>query len=184
MPFGGVEKAVIEKAKKEAAEIAARAKKEAEAVVTSAVQRAEKEAAETTAKARSDAEEEARRTISGLEREMRLKGLEEKNRLLEEVIQKAAEQFKKLKPEKLAGIYGKELETADMAGSALKVAPGTKDLFRAFAAKGVNVAEDSAIEAGYVLARDDFRLDRTLATRLDEIRAEMRTELARMLFED
>jgi vacuolar-type H+-ATPase subunit E/Vma4 len=184
MPFSGVEKAVIEKAKKEAAEIAARAKKEAQAAVTSAAQRAEKEAAETTAKARSDAEEETRRAMSGLEHEMRLKGLEEKNRLLEEVIQKAAEQFKRLKPEKLAGIYGKELETTDVSGAMLMVAPGTKDLFRAFAAKGVKVAEDSAIEAGYVLVRDDFRLDRTLKTRLDEIRAEMRTELARILFED
>jgi len=184
MPFSGVEKAVVEKAKKEAAEIVVRAKKEAEAAVSAAGQRADKEAADTVAKAKSEAEEQHQRALSALERDMRLTSLEEKNRLLEEVIQKAAEQFKSVKPEKLAGICAKELEEADTAGATLRVAPGTKELFRAFSSKGVKVEEDSAIEAGYVLVRDDFRLDRTLKTRLDEVRTEMRTELARMLFED
>ena len=40
------------------------------------------------------------------------------------------------------------------------------------------VEEDPALEAGYIVVRSDFRLDRSLAARLEEIRTELRTKVA------
>jgi vacuolar-type H+-ATPase subunit E/Vma4 len=61
---------------------------------------------------------------------------------------------------------------------------GIGALFHRFASLGAAIREDESVETGYVIEGENFRLDRTLHARVEELRAEMKSELARMLFEE
>ena len=121
--------------------------------------------------------------VPTVEREVRTRALEEKNRLLDEAFSRAAREFARLGAEDLRELYGGELRELDLRGARLLVPKGSGKTFKAFLRGAGRVEEDASIRAGYVVLHEDFRLDRTLEARLEELRAEMRAELARTLFE-
>jgi vacuolar-type H+-ATPase subunit E/Vma4 len=118
-----------------------------------------------------------------LEREQRLEMLAAKNRLLEQAFAGAAEGFRGLPAERLRELYREELASTDLRDAGLRVPPGAKPEFEALLEGRARVEEDPALDAGYIVVRSDFRLDRSLAARLAEIRAEMRSKIAQLLFE-
>ena len=184
MPAEGLRKAVIERARAEAQEILARAKSEADAARASTRERAGREAAEAVENARREAAEARKRALSAVEREMRLKLLEEKNRLLEEAFSRAAQAFARLPVEELRDLYAKELEGMELPGTRVRVPARAGREFEPLLKGRAAVEEDASLDAGYVVVREDFRLDRSLAARLGDLKSEMRSELARLLFEE
>jgi vacuolar-type H+-ATPase subunit E/Vma4 len=182
MSAEGLRKSVLDKARAEADEILERAQEEANAALASATELADQAAAETVAKARRDAERARQRALSSLERDMRLKTLEEKNRLLEEAFARAATAFKAEPVQQFRSLYQKELAPLDLTGATVLVPRGAKAEFDALLAGRAAVKEAPAIEAGYIVEHAAFRLDRSLAARLEEIKAELRSEVAGVLF--
>ena len=190
MSTEGLRKAVLEKARAEAGEILARAKSEADAALASARERAGRGAAEAVENARREAAEARERALSAVEREIRLKLLEEKNRLLAEAFSRAAQAFARLPVEELRDLFAKELEGMELRGATVHVPAGAGREFEPLLkgraavrqAHGSAVEEDASLDAGYVVVREDFRLDRSLASRLGDLKSEMRSELARLLF--
>jgi vacuolar-type H+-ATPase subunit E/Vma4 len=184
MTVMGFKEAVLKRAHAERDAILSDARQRAEAVMASARERAEKRAGEIVSAALHDSEEEARKELGRLERELRIEVLREKNRVVEEALEKAGKKFRELSPSELHQLYGEELKEIDLTGATLLVPPGAGALFGPFAAHGAAIEEEASVVAGYVIERENFRLDRSLRARLMEIRAEMKTELARMLFEE
>ena len=84
--------------------------------------------------------------------------------------------------ERLRELYRRELAGIDLQGAGLRVPRGAKADFEALVGRRARVEEDPALQAGYVVQRSDFRLDRSLAARLEEIRTELRTRVAELLF--
>jgi len=113
---------------------------------------------------------------------MRVKALDEKNRLLEEALSRAAREFGRLPEEELNRLYAKEMKALDLQGTTVHVPRGAAGAFEAILAGRAPAREDGSVQAGYVVVHEDFRLDRSLAARREELRTEMRTELARVLF--
>jgi V/A-type H+-transporting ATPase subunit E len=180
----GLKKAVLDKASAEAEQIVSRARTEAEGIVSAARERAERAAVDTIEKARRDAEQKRSRAISSLEREVGLAALEQKNRLLEEVFLRAARQFTGIPARELKEVYRKELDEINLDGATVQVSRGARGEFESILGGRARVGEDASIEAGYVIVSKDFRLDKSLAARLEDVKADMRSELARMLFGD
>jgi len=179
-----MKKAVLDKARSEAAEILSRTRKEADDLMASAAKQARKNASAILEKARTESGEESEREIAAFERSMRLKALEEKNTLIDEVIERAGANFKALPSTKLMEFYSAELQPFDLSASTLRVPKGTGGLFAPMVAKGARIDEDAALEAGFVLVKEHFRLDRSLKARLDEVRSEIKSQIARILFQE
>ena len=184
MSAEGLRKNVLDNARAEADEILEQAEAEATAMLVSAREHAEAVAAEIVGKARREADHARTRALSTFEREIRLKTLEEKNRLLEEAFARAAAAFKSTPLNQLRGLYQTELAAIDLASSTVHVPPGAKAEFEAILAGRAGVQEDPSVQMGCVVVHADFRLDRSLAARLEEIRSEMRSQVAGMLFEN
>ena len=184
MSAEGLRKAVLQKARAEAEEILARARDEADAALDSARTKAEREAADAVENARRESRRARERALSALEREMRLKALEEKNRLLDEAFSRAAREFARLPAEDLRTLYEEEFEGPEIRGATVRVPPGAREEFKSLLGGTAAVEEDPSVEAGYVVVGEEFRLDRSLRARLEELKAELRAELARMLFSE
>jgi vacuolar-type H+-ATPase subunit E/Vma4 len=184
MSADGLKKAVLDRARAEAEGILAQAKKDAEGMAAAAGERAERVSKDVLDAAKRDAARTRAREVSALDRELRLKSLASKNALIDSVFVKAQEMFRQLPASDLGGMYAKELDAVDVAGATLLVARGASSQFASAQAKGATLREDDAVSAGYILVRDDFRLDRTLKARLDELRSTMRGELAKTLFQE
>lgn len=184
MTAEGLKRAVLERAGEEAEKIIAEAREKAGAIMESARKEAEGRAAEILSKASRESEEEARRELGRIERELRLEMLREKNRMVEEVLDHAAERFRNLSQTELTELFRSEVEGLDLAGAIVRVPRGMRGCCEPFAAAGADIGEDDSLDGGYVIEHEDFRLDRSLAARMNEIRAGMKTELARMLFEE
>jgi len=182
MPAEGLRKAVLERARAEAAEIEAAARARAEEIAAAARREAERAAAEIVERARREAAEARARAISAQERESRLAALEARNRLLDEAFEAAARRFEAAPAEELAALYRRELEGTELAGAVVKVPRGRSAEMERIVAGRARVEEDPAIDAGYIVVREDFRLDRTLSARLAEATGSLRAELARLLF--
>jgi vacuolar-type H+-ATPase subunit E/Vma4 len=182
MSSEGLSKAVLERARAEAQQIVAAAKKDAEASQKAAADRAERDAGDVLDRARRAAAEARSRERSSLEREMRLKALEQKNLLLERVFTDAAARFRSLPADELRSLYRGELEGVKLEGATLRVPAGGSGLFGEAQSRGARLQEDQAIDGGYVVEGADFRLDRTLAARIADLRATLRGELAQVLF--
>jgi V/A-type H+-transporting ATPase subunit E len=183
MSAEGLKNAVLETARREAGQLVAQAKAAAEQEGRQAAEQAQRAAAAILEQARLQAKREREQALAALEREQRLETLAAKNQLLEQAFAKAAEGFRTLPRERLRELYRAELAAIDLLGATLRVPRGAKAEFEALLGGSSRIEEDSALEAGYIVLRSDFRLDRSLAARLAEIRAEMRPRVAALLFE-
>jgi V/A-type H+-transporting ATPase subunit E len=182
MSAEGLKKAVLEAARGEAEGIIVRARADAESGLKQATELAEREAAAHLEQARLQAEQERRQALAARERENRLETLQAKNRLLEQAFTRAAEAFRALPMDGLKELYRRELAAVDLQDATVRVPRNTKADFEALTDKRCRVEEDPALEAGYIVERRDFRLDRSLAARLQEIRSELRPRVAGLLF--
>ncbi len=183
MSAEGLKNAVLEKARREAGRLVAEAEAAAQQEARQAEEQARRSAAEIQEQARWQAAREREQALAALEREQRLQTLAAKNQLLEQAFAGAADAFRGLPRERLAELYRAELTAIDLQGASLRVPPGAKAEFEALLDGRARIEEDPALEAGYIVARSDFRLDRSLAARLADIRAEMRPKIAALLFE-
>ena len=175
---------MLEKASAEAEQIVSQARSEAENILSAAKERAARVSGDAVEKARRDAEQEQQRAVSSLQHEVRLAALEAKNGLLEEVFSRAGRQFGSIPARELKELYRKELDALDLDGARLRVSPGARGAFESLLGGRALVEEDTSVEAGYIVESEDFRLDRSLAARLQELKGEMRSELAQLLFGD
>lgn len=182
MSTEGLKKLVLEKAREEATELLERARKRAEEIRSSARRQAERSASEIVARARAEAEASGSRARSALSRELGMRALEGRNRILDEAFERAARAFKEAPPEELQRLYRSELEGLELSGAVVKVPVGRASEMSSILEGRARVEEDPSIDAGYIVLREDFRLDRTLQARLAEARELLKTELARMLF--
>ena len=182
MSAEGLKNAVLEAARREAGQILAQARVAADQQSKQATEMAGRAAAEAVEQARLQAAQEREQELAALEREQRLETLAAKNNLLERAFAKAADSFRALPPDRLRALYLGELAAIDLEGASLRVPRGLKAEFEALAAGRARVEEDPALQAGYIVQRSDFRLDRSLAARLEEIRTELRTRVAELLF--
>ncbi len=183
MSAEGLKNAVLETARREAGQLVAQARAAAEQEDKQAAVQVQRSAADTLEQARLQAAREREQALAALEREQRLETLAAKNKLLEQAFARAAEGFRALPKDRLRELYRAELAATDLQEASLRVPRGAKAEFEALLAGRARVEEDSALEAGYIVVRRDFRLDRSLAARLEEIRTELRTKVAQLLFE-
>jgi vacuolar-type H+-ATPase subunit E/Vma4 len=184
MSAEGLKKAVLDKARSEAARITELAGTESAANRDRTLSQARKSASELVEGAQQKCAQERQQALAAQEREMRLESLVAKNRLLDEAFQKAAAGFKGLPAAKLRELYGRELADIDLRDSTVFVPRQARGDFEVFLKGRARVEEDAFIEAGYVVVRKDYRLDRSLGARMEEIRAEMRPRVAELLFGD
>ena len=182
MSAEGLKKAVLERARAEADEILSRARGEVETTIAAARERAERSAKEAVEKAERESGEARSRAVSSVEREIHMKALEGKNRLLDEAFSRAAGGFAGLPFEEIRELYRKELEGLDLQGATVCVPPGAKKEFKSLLGGAARIEEDASLEAGYMILHEDFRLDRSIEARLEELKRQMRSELAQMLF--
>jgi vacuolar-type H+-ATPase subunit E/Vma4 len=182
MSAEGLKKAVLDRARSEAAKILSQAKSEAEASRTRVLDEARKSASELVQAARQKGAQDRQQALAAREREMGLESLAAKNNLLEEAFRQAAAAFKALHAQELRALYGRELEGIDLKDATVFVPRQARSDFEAMLKGRVRVEEDPSLEAGYVVARKDYRLDRSLAARMEEVRAELRTRVAELLF--
>jgi V/A-type H+-transporting ATPase subunit E len=184
MSAEGLRSAVLDKARREAGQLLAQARAAAEQEGRQAEEQSRREAAAILEQARLEAAREREQALAALQREQRLQTLAAKNQLLEQAFARAAEGFRSLPAERLRELYRAELASIDLQDASLRVPPGTKAEFETLlGGRRARVEEDPALEAGYIVVRSDFRLDRSLAARLAEIRAEMRLKIAQLLFD-
>jgi vacuolar-type H+-ATPase subunit E/Vma4 len=182
MSAEGLREAVLGKARGEAAQIVAQARAAVEKEREQAAQQAQRGAAALLAQARLQAEAERQQALAALERETRLEVLSAKNELLDKAFALAGERFRALPAERLRELFGSELEGLDLAGATVLVPPGARALFQSLLGSRAEAREASSLQAGFVVERSDFRLDRSLAARLGELRAELRPRAAELLF--
>lgn len=182
MSAEGLKKAVLDAARGEAERLIAQARAAAQSAHKQATEQAERAAAARLEQARQQAAQEHLQALAVRERENRLETLAAKNRLLEQAFARAADAFRALPLEGLKELYRRELAAIDLQEAVLRVPRGTRAEFEALASKRCRVEEDPSLEAGYVVERKDFRLDRSLAARLDEIRGRLRPQVAGLLF--
>jgi V/A-type H+-transporting ATPase subunit E len=183
MSAEGLKNAVLQTARREAERLVAQAQAAAEKEDRQAAEQARRAAGAVLEQARLEAAREREQALAALEREQRLERLEAKNRLLEQAFARAAEGFRALPRERLRELYRAELAGIDLQGASLRVPRGAKAEFEPLVGGRAAVEEDAALDAGYIVERNDFRLDRSLAARLADIRAEMRPKIAELLFE-
>ena len=183
MSAEGLKNAVLETARREAGQLVAQARTAAEQEDKQAAVRVQRSAADALEQARLQAAREREQALAAMEREQRLETLAAKNKLMEQAFSKAAEGFRALPKDRLRELYRAELAAIDLQEASLRIPRGSKAEFEALLAGRARVEEDSALEAGYVVVRKDFRLDRSLAARFEEIRTELRTKVAQLLFE-
>ncbi len=184
MSAEGLKKAVLDRARSEAAKILAQAKSEAEANRTQMLDEARKIASELVQAARQKGAQDRQQALAAREREMGLESLTAKNNLLDEAFRQAAAAFKALPAQELLALYSRELEGIDLEAATVFVPRHARSDFEALLKGRARVEEDPSLEAGYVVARKDYRLDRSLAARMEEIRAELRPRVAEFLFGD
>jgi vacuolar-type H+-ATPase subunit E/Vma4 len=182
MSAEGLQRSVLDKARSEAAGILERARAESEASRTLVLSEAQKSAAELVLAARQKSAVERQQALAAQERETRLETLSAKNRLLDEAFQQAAAAFKQLPAKDLRALYSQELDTIDLKDATVYVPRQTRSDFEATLKGRARVEEDPSLEAGFLVARKDYRLDRSLAARMEEIRAELRPRVAELLF--
>jgi vacuolar-type H+-ATPase subunit E/Vma4 len=182
MSAEGLKTAVLESTRREAGQIVAQARAAAEQEGKQAAEQVRRGAADTLEKARNRAAVEREQALAALEREQRLEVLAAKNRLLDWAFAKAAEDFRALPVERLRELYRRELAEIELREASLRVPRGVKAEFEAVVGGRARVEEDPAVQAGYIVLRADFRLDRSLAARLEEIRTELRPRAAELLF--
>jgi vacuolar-type H+-ATPase subunit E/Vma4 len=183
MSAEGLKSAVLDKARREAGQVLAQARASSEQGDRQAEEQSRREAAAILEQARLEASREREQALAALQREQRLQTLAAKNRLLEQAFAGAVEGFRGLPAQRLRELYREELASLDLRDAGLRVPPGAKPEFEALLEGRARVEEDPAVEAGYIVVRSDFRLDRSLAARLAEIRAQMRPKIAQLLFE-
>jgi len=183
MSAEGLKNAVLEKVRREAGRLVEQAQAAADQEGRQAEEQAQRAAAAILEQARLQAARDREQALAALEREQRLETLSAKNHLLEQAFAKAAEGFRTLPRERLRELYSAELKATDLQEATLRVPRGAKAEFEALVGGRARVEEDPALDAGYIVARSDFRLDRSLAARLAEIRAELRPQIAAVLFE-
>ena len=184
MSAEGLKSAVLAAVRDEADQIVGKARAAAEKQKELAAQQAQRVARDILEQARHQAGEERLRALAALERETRLAVLSAKNELLEQAFARAAERFRSLPAEGLRGLYRGELEALDLEGATVLVPKGAKAAFEALLGSRAQVREDPALQAGFIVTRSDFRLDRSLDSRLEEVRAELRPRAAELLFGD
>lgn len=184
MSAEALQKAVLEKARSEAARIIELARAESAANREQTLSEARKNASELVEGARQKSSQERQQALAAREREMRLESLVAKNRLLDEAFQQAAAAFKDLPAAKLRALYGRELEDIDLKDATVFVPRQARSDFQALLNGRARIEEDASLEAGYLVVRKDYRLDRSLAARMEEIRAEIRPRVAQLLFGD
>jgi V/A-type H+-transporting ATPase subunit E len=183
MSSEGLKNAVLEKARLEAGRLVEEARAASEEASRQAEEQSRRAAAAILEQARLEAAREREQALAAQEREQRLQILEAKNRLLEQAFARAAEGFRGLPRERLAELYRAELSASDLKDASLRVPRGARAEFEALLGGRARVEEDPALDAGYIVVRRDFRLDRSLAARLAEIRSELRPRIAQLLFE-
>jgi V/A-type H+-transporting ATPase subunit E len=182
MSLDGLKKAVLDKARADAREILQRAAAQAAALTAAAEKDASAAAAEIVDAAQRKAEEIRMRAVSGAQREARMKLLGERNRILDEVFERA---YDVLKKEDIAALYAKELQSMDLTGAVILVPPRDKAQFEKIIAGTEAVVEaDAGIDAGCIVVREDFRIDRTLRSLLAEALEDMQADIARTLFSE
>jgi vacuolar-type H+-ATPase subunit E/Vma4 len=182
MSAEGLKNAVLEATRREAGQIVAQARAVAQQDGKQAAEQVERGSADTLEQARLQAAREREQALAALEREQRLETLAAKNTLLERAFARAAEGFRALPLDRLRALYRGELAAIDLEGASLRVPRGAKAEFEALVAGRAKVEEDPALPAGYIVQRSDFRLDMSLAARLEGIRAELRPRIAELLF--
>ena len=182
MSAEGLKSAVLEKARREAGQLVQQARAAAQQEAGQAEEQARRTAAAILEQARLQASLEREQALAALEREQRLETLAAKNQLLEQAFARAAKGFLNLPRERLAELYRAELAAVDLQDASLRVPRGTRAEFESLLAGQAQVQEDPALQAGYVVVRSDFRLDRSLEARLADIRAEMRPKIGQLLF--
>ncbi len=183
MSAEGLKNAVLEKARREAGQLVEQARAAAAQEASQAEEQTRRSSAAVLEQARLEAAREREQTLAAVEREQRLEVLAAKNRLLEQAFARAAEGFRRLSAERLAELYRTELEAIDLREASLRVPRGARAQFEALLGGRATVEEDPSLEAGYVVVRSDYRLDRSLSARLAEIRSEMRPRVAQLLFD-
>lgn len=183
MSAEGLRNAVLDTARGEAGRLVAQARAAAEQQGRQAEGQAQRAAGAILEQARLQAAREREQALAALERERHLETLAAKNQLLEQAFARAAEGFRTLPRERLRELYRAELAATDLQGASLRVPRGAKAEFETLVGGRARVEEDSVLEAGYIVVRSDFRLDRSLAARLEEIRTELRPRVAGLLFE-
>jgi len=184
MSVEGLKKAVLDKAREEADRIWVQARKESEAVCAQKLNEARQRAANTVEEARRESARERQQALAAQEREMRLESLKAKNRLLEEAFRQAEQSFKNLPAAELSALYRRELDNTDLKGAAVLVAPKVRGVFEALLQGRARIEEDASLDAGYIIVSKEYRIDRSLGARMEEIRAEMRSRVAELLFGD
>ncbi len=184
MSAEGLKKAVLEKARGEASKILAQARSEAETSRARMLEEARNSALELVQAARQKSAQDRQQALAAQEREMGLESLKARNNLLDEAFRQAAAAFKALPASELRALYGRELEGMQLEKATVFVPRQARSDFEALLKGRARVEEDPALEAGYIVARKDYRLDRSLAARMEEIRAELRPRVAELLFGD
>ncbi len=182
MSAEGLRKAVLDRAHGEASKILAQARSEAEASRARLLEEARKSASELVQSARQKSAQDRLQALAAQEREMGLESLKARNELLEEAFRQAAAAFKALPAKELRALYSRELEGIDLEAATVFVPRQARGDFEALLKGRARVEEDPSLEAGYIVARKDYRLDRSLAARMEEMRAELRSRVAELLF--
>jgi vacuolar-type H+-ATPase subunit E/Vma4 len=184
MSAEGLKKAVLDKARGEAARIIELARTESTASQNRILGEARKRASELVEAVRQKSTQNRQQALAAQEREMRLEKLAARNKLLDEAFLQAEARFKDLPAAKLHALYGHELENIDLKDATVFVPSKTRRDFEALLKGRARVEEDASLEAGYLVVRKDYRLDWSLGARMEEIRAEMRPRVAELLFGD
>ena len=182
MSAEGLKKAVLDAARGEADQIVAQARSSAETVRKQALEQAERTAASQLEHTRQQSAQESQQAMAERERGIRLETLSAKNQLLEQAFKRAAEAFHALPLDQLKNQYRGELAALDLQDAVVHVPHRAKAEFESLVGGRCQVAEDPSLDAGFVVAHRDFRLDRSLAARLEELRTELRTQVAELLF--
>jgi vacuolar-type H+-ATPase subunit E/Vma4 len=182
MSTEGLKKAVLDRARSEAAGILAQARAEIEANRARALDEARKSAEQIVLAAQQKSAQDRQQALAAQEREMGLESLAARNHLLDEAFRQAAAAFKALPAKELYVLYNRELEDLDLEDATVFVPLHARSDFEGLLNGRARVEEDPSLEAGYVVARKDYRLDRSLAARMEEIRAELRPQVAELLF--
>ena len=194
MSFEKLEAAVIAEAEAEAAEIIGSARAETDALLARSREENERAFQEAARQAEAAAARETSRQVGLARHEGRLEVLQAKNRVIDEVFQKAVERLASLSDAEYLDLMAGWLRRLPAeVGGGIAVGPRDEKRFtmafldrvnaeRLESGRFTGVTVDSRITAGFMVTGDTYSVNSTLDNRMSELRESLAGELARELF--
>jgi V/A-type H+/Na+-transporting ATPase subunit E len=193
MSFDRLESAVIAEAEAAAAKTAEMAGEETAALLARSREENERAFEEASRQAETAAVRETARQVGLARHEGRLEVLSAKNRVIDGIFLKAMERVSALSDAEYMDLMaGWLIALPAGVGGTLRVSPRDGKRFTMAFLDRVNaqrkdgrftgIEEDSLIDGGFIVAGDDFTVNSTLKSRINELRESLAGDLARELF--